>query len=164
MQSHDIIWQLVKRKLLSALISSFLFSILLLLGSFIFNINTGPSLKEFLGPIFIVFIFTAPIMLHYGSFTSLLSEFIVFKLEQRRLLKSKQWKIILLAVLHILFGGFVLLLGKFWGILSIIAAIIFFLIDLWLSHNKKYTWKHTFICLLIPYILLHSVAFISSLL
>lgn len=93
-------------------------------------------------PIYLMY--AAPFIFIYGTGTSFLSEFIVWKKEQKKPFQTEKKKLIVLAALHVLFGMIFLYI-------SLIAAIIFFLTDLWLRRkNKQYTGQNAFLSLLIP--------------
>ena len=148
MKFRQIALQLFKRKLISASISSLLFSIVtIILFSFPFDRSNSMTPIEFIGAILFICLFAAPMLLIYGIGTSFLSEFITFKLEQNGVLKEPKWRIVLLAILHGGFGSVIFPLGT-------IAATIFFLTDLWLSRHENYTWTHVLMTCLLPFIFL----------
>ncbi|MEK5440961.1 hypothetical protein [Fredinandcohnia sp. FSL W7-1320] len=136
------------RKLLTASISGSLFAILFGLffpGSFGSEIN---SIKEYMWsfsatvPFYLMYSF--PVILVYGTVTSVISDFLSGLITKNRLKRMEPY---LSAVFHFLFG-FVLQ----W--ISLVAAILFFVTDRILGKKKnRYTWSHGLKSLIIPFLI-----------
>ncbi|QPC45914.1 hypothetical protein [Mangrovibacillus cuniculi] len=100
-------------------------------------------------------IFSSPIILLYGGFTSWISDWISLKV-------TSKWKRnnafhLFSFVLHLLFGS---VLGK----ISLIAAFLFFVMDRLIEWKvKKITWLKTLLFSLVPILVFLIVLFLSRL-
>lgn len=125
--------QLFKRKMYSTLLSSVLITILLSLSAF-FSLGEGTEYhrgNSYLGWVFLLFMYIAPIILLYGNVVSLIIEFVLKKmhLEKRGLS----------LFLHGLFGLANGMLFSSWiyAIMGAIAALSYVLIDRWVSKRLQ---------------------------
>jgi hypothetical protein len=79
-------------------------------------------------PVYLIVSF--PVLLLYGSLTSLISDYIVANLARKQALNRPLTKKVFLAGLHLLFGCILSYIG-------ILAALLYFLFDLWLSRRPE---------------------------
>ncbi|MDR6552598.1 fatty acid desaturase [Paenibacillus qinlingensis] len=144
---------LISRKLISASVSSCIFVIIFAwfepsvwsdIPILEYNSFKG-YIKDSISSIPIYFTYALPVILIYGTLTSLICEFIVYNIfEYTPLRKSNLNKFILMGLLHLAFGMVLLYI-------SLLAAILFFLVDQWLSYRRQvYNWRSVFKSFFIP--------------
>jgi Na+/proline symporter len=138
--------QIFLRKMIAGLLTSTLFPILLGLwkpGGF-FNSETDMResfLNAFLTSTYIYSIYVVPIILLYGTATSMLSELLSIDLSKWT---SAKMKVYFSALFHMIFG-------LVFFLSSITAALLFFFIDLYLANrNTKYSIRHLIFALFVP--------------
>jgi hypothetical protein len=106
--------------------------------------SVGHLLSQVWGTISVYLIYSFPVLLVYGSLTSMLSDWLVSSFttyigSTRPLLQK-----IMLAALHLLFGCILSYIG-------ILAALLYFLVDLWLSRKPEpYRAVHVLISFCFP--------------
>jgi hypothetical protein len=147
--------QLFIRKIISAAIATFLFSIIYawFVPTFSFSntLSIGENAHEAFKVICVFMLYAAPVIYLYGTAASLISDLIA------RSVSHRQWiRITVSALSHCIFG---LILGH----ISFLAAILFFIFDVLRSNRKKpYTWNITLASPLLPISLwLMSVAYVN---
>lgn len=122
----------LKRKLIVACITSVIYTIIIVIY------KGAENAKELLLLFPIYFLYSAPVILVYGSLTSYISEVISLYITKNKLNWSYQ---IYTFIFHVIFGLVLLLY-------SLVAAILFFIIDFFLQkHKTKYSIKHVCIAL-----------------
>lgn len=148
-----LISSLISRKLISASISSCFFVIVF--ACFEPSVWSDVSILEYksfhgyikdsISSIPAYFTYAFPVILIYGTLTSLICEFIVYNiLEYTPLRKSNLIKFSLMGIFHLAFGMILLYI-------SLLAAILFFLVDQWLSYRRQhYNWTSVFKSFLVP--------------
>ncbi|MFD3449764.1 hypothetical protein ACFDTO_34895 [Microbacteriaceae bacterium 4G12] len=144
--------KLVSRKIVSASVSSFVFIVLI---SFLHPIDDYyvevDYLQRVTDTMFLYSAIAAPIILIYGTITSLISEYLVLLLGKYKPFQGTLQQTFSLAFFHLFFGLILL-----W--LSLFPALLFFLTDLWLSRRKKaYTMPNALCSILLPLFLFVSV-------
>ncbi|MBM7702978.1 hypothetical protein [Metabacillus iocasae] len=140
MSTEFILAQQTKRKLVTASICGIVYAILL---GFIYPDPFGERMSSFQDYLFnaisystIYMIYSFPAIYLYGTFTSLLSDWLG---KQLSVYTNTRFATIYSAIFHLLFG-FIL-----W-IFSLGAAVLFFIIDRFLQSKKTdYTIKHVLI-------------------
>ncbi|MBP1991594.1 H+/Cl- antiporter ClcA [Paenibacillus eucommiae] len=142
---------LISRKLISASISSCVFA--LIYSFFVpYNMGTPFQFKTLDGFIYAIIhaiptylLYAFPVIIIYGTITSLISEYIVYNIFKfTNLRESKILKMFFLGIFHLIFGSVL-------SYISLLAALLFFLIDQWLSHKREdYNWVSACISFLIP--------------
>lgn len=142
-----LISSLISRKLISASVSSCIFVIIF--ACYELSVwSDAPILeyksfkgyiKDSISSIPIYFTYAFPVILIYGTLTSLICEFIVYNtFKYTPLRKSNLITFTLMGVLHLAFGMVLLYI-------SLLAAILFFLVDQWLSYRRQvYNWTAVF--------------------
>jgi hypothetical protein len=138
---------ILPRKVISASVTGTLFSILLgFTLPYAFGEIYVSSFQDYLVtssttiPMYLVYSF--PAILLYGVFTSIISDTVGDLISIK--FRGKQVETIVSGVLHIIFG-----LILFW--ISLIAALIFFIIDrAFISRKKEYKWFQAFKSLAFP--------------
>lgn len=130
------------RKIIAASISGPIFAILF--GLFIPDPTSLPdnSIWQYLSSVIITIpaylMYSFLFILIYGGMTSLLSEII-----SRRITKHQKAEFIVSGVLHLAFGSvFFLIFNPYAGILSLVAALLFFVTDRYLQ-NKRASYRLT---------------------
>jgi len=133
---------MIYRKIIAASVSGAIFAILF--GLFVPGPTSLPdnSIGQYLSSVLIsipaYLMYSFPFILIYGGITSLLSEII-----SRRITNHQKAEFVVSGVLHLAFGaGFFLLLNPYAGILSVIAALLFFVTDRYLQ-NKRASYRLT---------------------
>ncbi len=133
---------MIYRKVIAASISGAIFAILF--GLFVPGPTSSPdnSIWQYLSSVLIsipaYLMYSFPFILIYGGMTSLLSEII-----SQRITNHQNAEFVVSGVLHLAFGaGFFLFLNPYAGILSVVAALLFFVTDRYLQ-NKRASYRLT---------------------
>lgn len=137
--------QMISRKAAAAFITASLFSILLAIiwpNPFGEKMDHSGSLivQNFSSLTVAYLLYSFPAIFLYGTITSLISDLISHYVFKKI---GKNGEMIVSLLLHLLFG-----LILWW--ISLLAAILFFLIDLFLIINNKGGWKFALKCLCLP--------------
>ena len=139
---------ILPRKIISASISSSIFSILL--GLFIpdpFDVgisSVGEYIDDFLVAVPGYLIFSFPVILVYGTIASTISEYLARSISNHT---KKSVEFYLSFALHIIFG-----LVLLW--FSLLASILYFVTDYILIKKNIYKWKNALVSLWIPFLVL----------
>lgn len=138
---------LIARKVISACLSACVFAVLLALAEpnlWVKPSSIGEYFADVCSVIPIYLIYSFPVLLLYGSLTSLISDYIVANLANKQALNRPFTQKVLLVALHLLFGCILSNIG-------ILAALLYFLVDLWLSRKPEpYRGTHALISFCIP--------------
>ena len=158
---------MIYRKVIAASISGPIFAILF--GLFVPGPTSLPdnSIWQYLSsviisiPVYLMYSF--PFILIYGVITSLLSDMI-----SRRITKHQKAEFIVSGVLHLAFGSvFFLIFNPYAGILSLAAALLFFVTDRYLQNKRaSYRLAQALMSLEIPigvWILFMGIVYLQSL-
>lgn len=139
---------LLSRKIISASIAGSLFAILLW---FVFPVSLAEdanSIGEYLWgfvsltPVYLMYSF--PVILVYGTATSILSDFLAGLISRGKL---KKLEIYIAALFHLLFGSILL-----W--VSLLASIIYFVVDRFFVKKKgEHKWSQALLSLALPLLL-----------
>ncbi|MBP1995451.1 hypothetical protein [Paenibacillus eucommiae] len=129
-------YHLFSRKLISASISACLFVVVYALFVPSHWVHSYTSWIQYIShawkaiPIYLMYAF--PVILIYGTLTSLISEYLLYNLIKFTKInrQSRAIKILILGILHLVFGLVLLYI-------SLLAAFLFFLTDLWLAHKRR---------------------------
>lgn len=158
---------MIYRKVIAASISGTIFAILF--GLFVPGPTSLPdnSIWQYLSSVLIsipaYLMYSFPFILIYGGMTSLLSEII-----SRRITKHQKAEFAVSGVLHLAFGSvFFLIFNPYAGILSLAAALLFFVTDRYLQNKRaSYRLTQSLMSLEIPigvWILFMGIVYLQSL-
>lgn len=130
--------QALPRKVIAAVFASILFAVILGLidpNPFGQTPNSlGNYLEAFILATAVYLLYSFPVILIYGTLTSTTSDFIAYSVASYT---NKPIEFYVTLVLHLIFGLILL-----WY--SLLASIIFLVIDKMLSRKKGYKWKDAF--------------------
>ncbi|MGE8206845.1 hypothetical protein ACQKP0_20245 [Heyndrickxia sp. NPDC080065] len=147
MSSQVAIKKVLPRKIISASIAGSIFVILL--GVFVPNpfggeMNTvGEYLLEFVGVVPMYLLYSFPVILIYGTVSSIISDYLSNFISRNY---GNKTEVIISALFHIIFGLILL-----W--ISLTASIVYFLVDRYLSRGSRvYKWGQAIRSLAIPFL------------
>lgn len=148
MDMNDTISSLISRKIISASIAGSIFAILLW---FVFPVSLaedansiGEYLWGFVSLIPVYLMYSFPVILVYGTVTSIISDFLAGLISKGKL---KKLEIYVSAIFHLLFGSILL-----W--VSLLASIIYFVVDRFFVKKKgDYKWSQALLSLALPLLL-----------